>query len=566
MSDNPLANVDLGVIAVPKAPAGFAEVVLARFASTEAAIAVEKRRRVRRLAWLASGVVAFAAAVLALVFLWPRAQETGSYLAAEPHHLEVAGLAVELEGGAAIAWNIERGTLRVDQRGAATWTVPQGQHLRVEVAGVGTVDASNATLHVEARMNLLEKKTIGVTAATAVLVTAIAATVIHGQATVTGAGEELTVKEGQSASVAPGKAPVEVLTAGDPTAVEIVFSGEQRWTDHELDAMESAIDHVQLPLGSTVGAVSYSTGATLRAEATPSSRFGAGWLGFTGLYRGAIGSDVVQGVTMGLTELAKSHIARKVLVVVGDGNDTNNDAAKRALIDLQGTARQMGVTIRAVLAPPFTVTPSLLQAVNIPSVDASKVELTHALADAMGGAVERPKAVLVVFEGRGVWATADDLSAIGQGIEQLDLPPGSRVGAVEYSTGASVVVPFEPATDFKAAQLGTAKNYAAKRGSDLVQGAAMGLAELTRDPEADKVLIIIGDGHDTNDEAARLALPDILEAAQEQNVRIRAVQLGSIDTLPTHALMLLDPHVMLAGGNYQSQRLAIAFGVMQAVH
>jgi len=554
MSDNPLANVDLGVIVTPKAPSGFAEGVLARFASTEAAIAVEKRRRVRRLAWLASGAIAFAAAVLALVFLWPRTQETGSYLAAEPRHLEVAGLAVDLEGGAAIAWSVEPDGVHIDQRGGATWMVPPKQHLHVEVAGVGGVDASNATLHVEAQMNLMDKRTIGATAATAVLVTAVAATVIHGQATVTGAGEELTITEGQSASITPGRGPVEMLTAGDPTAVEIVFSGEQRWTDHGLEAMESAIDHVLLPLDSTVGAVSYSTGATLRAEATPSTRFGAGWLGYRGLYRGAIGSDLVQGVTMGLAELAKSHLARKVLVVVGDGNDTNSsDAAKHALLDLQGTAHKMGVTVHAILVPPFTATPSLVEAAGIPTVDASKIEITHALADATGGAVERPRAVVVVYEGRGVWATADVLAAIGQGIESFDLPPDSRVGVIEYSTGAATRVPLELASDFKAAQLGTAKDHAAMRGSDMLQGVAMGLAELSKAPETDKLLIVVGDGHDTNDEAASTIVNELVARAHSSNVQIRAIQHASIDTLPGTVLKRFDPNVPTFSGSYKAR-------------
>ncbi|HET9992392.1 MAG TPA: VWA domain-containing protein, partial [Kofleriaceae bacterium] len=496
--DNPLANVDLRAVTALRAPSGFADGVLARFTSTEAAIAVEKRRRVRRFAWIASGALAVVAAVLALVWLWPHGKESGSYIAGEPHHVDLAGLAVDLEGGAAIAWHVDHGDLHVDQRGGATWTVPPGQHLHVEVAGVGAVDASSAILHVEAQMNLMDKKTIGATAATAVLVTAVAATVLHGRATVSGAGQELTIKEGESASVAPGKAPVEVLTAGDPTALEIVFSGEQRWTDQQLETMETAIDHLQLPLGSTVGAVSYSTGAQLRAEATPASRFGAGWLGYTSLYRGAKGSDLVQGVTMGLAELRKSQLAHKVLVIVGDGNDTNNDAAKGALLELQDRARHMGVTIRAVLAPPFTTTPSVVEAAGIPAVDASKIEITHALADAMGGAVQPPVAVVVLYEARGLWASADVLAALGRGMEELDLPPDSRMAVIEYSTGAEIRVPFEPVKDFKSAQLGSAKAHAAKRGSDLIQGIAMGLAELAKAREPDKVLVVIGDGHDTN--------------------------------------------------------------------
>ena len=69
--DNPLANVDLGVVTAARAPQGFAEGVLARFATTEAAIAVAKRGRGRRMAWIAGGSLAAAAAVIAVVVLWP---------------------------------------------------------------------------------------------------------------------------------------------------------------------------------------------------------------------------------------------------------------------------------------------------------------------------------------------------------------------------------------------------------------------------------------------------------------------------------------------------------------
>lgn len=561
--DNPLANVNLRVVTALRSPAGFADGVLARFASTEAAIAAEKRRRLRRRAWVASAALAAAAAVLAGIWLWPHAMETGSYASVQPQHLDVAGLGVDLEGGAAIAWTVKPDGLHVEQRGAATWTVPPGRQLRVEVAGIGTVDASHATLHVEAQMNVLEKKTIGVTAATAALVTAVAVTVIHGQATVTGAGQALTIKDGESAAVAPGKAPVEVLTSGQATAVEIVFSGEQRWTDQQLETMESAIDHVQLPLGSTVGAVSYSTGAKLRAEATPTSRFGAGWLGYPPLYRGATGSDLIQGVTLGMAELAKSSLPRKVLVIIGDGNDSDHsEAAKLKLRDLEKKGTDAHVVTHAILVPPFTATPTLAEAAGIPTSDATKVELTHAFADAAGGQVETPRAVMIVYEGRGMWVTPDVLRTVAAGIADMDLPPDSRIGAIEYSTGASTRIPFEPAKSYKPEQLGSAGEYASKRGSDLIVGVAMGLAELAKAPESKKVLVVVGDGHDTNDAAALRAVDDLVAQAQRANVRIRAIQHGSIDTLPGALLKRLDPHVSWASGNgYRGRLIGLQMGL-----
>ena len=74
-------------------------------------------------------------------------------------------------------------------------------------------------------------------------------------------------------------------------------------------------------------------------------------------------------------------------------------------------------------------------------IDAGKLELTHALAQAMDGAVEAPEAVILVYEGRGMWVNPDVLHALACGLADIDLAPGSRVGAIEFSTGASTRIP-----------------------------------------------------------------------------------------------------------------------------
>ncbi len=554
---NPLAQVDLAAVTAPRAPSGFAGSVLVRFATTEGAISATKRRRMRRIGWIA-GSVASAAVVLGIVLVWPAHEHehaASAYPALLPRHFDIRGIAVDLDRGAALAWTVEDNSLRVDQRGAATWRVPAGQHLHVEVAGVGAVDATNATLRVEAQMNVMDSKMIGATTATAALVTALTVTLMHGQATVTGAGVQLTATNGESAVVAAGKAPIELITGGQATAVEVVFSGESKWAALELETLESGLGFVRLPDDSTIGAVSYATGAAVRAAATPKSRFGAGWLGYVPLYRDAVGSDLVQGVTLGLAELSHAKALRKVLVIVGDGNDTNNSTAKPALIALQAAAQKAGITLRAVLAPGRAEAPSVVEQVGIPTIDASKMEMAHALAESMGGAVAPPKAVMVIYEGRGVWLTADVLHAIGEGVEGMDLPPDSRIGAAEFSTGASTRIPFEPKTKFKAAQLGTAQEYAAKRGTDLIDGVGAGLAQLSRAKELDRWLIVVGDGHDTNDESASVKVKDLLEQAKLSNVRIRAIQLGSVDTLPGSVLEHLDPQLSRPFGQGYRGRL-----------
>ncbi|MEO8842303.1 MAG: hypothetical protein ABI591_18630 [Kofleriaceae bacterium] len=544
---NPLANIDLGVIVAPRPPAGFAQSVVARFATTEAAITVAKRRRFQRAARGAGAAVAVAAAVLAIVLGWPRGSETGAYATAEPEHLEVGGLAVDLDRGAAIRWTVDHDRLRVDQRGSATWTVPAGQHLQLEVAGVGGVETTNATLHVEAHMNLIDTKMIGATLATAALVTAVVVTVTHGRATVTGAHEQLAVTAGQSTLLAPGKPPIELITAGEGAiAVKIVFSGNAAWTAREVSAMESTIDQVRLPPDSTVSVVSFaariaSETVTLRAQAASPNHVGLTWLEHVSRDGGGTGEALVNVVKQGILGLALTHAPRRVLVVVGDGDDTNGEPMRVAWRELQWTARNTGVELRAVIVP-----------------KTGKVDLVHALADAIGGTVASvapAKAVMVVYEGRGLWLTPDVLRTLGQGITDMDLPPESRIGAIEFSNGATLRIPWEPATSFTPAQLGSARDYADKRGSDLVQGVTMGLAALASAPETDKLLVVIGDGHDTNDAAAATIVEDLLGQARRNQVRIRALQYGSIDSLPGDVLKRLDPKVSWFAGNGYQERL-----------
>lgn len=158
-------------------------------------------------------------------------------------------------------------------------------------------------------------------------------------------------------------------------------------------------------------------------------------------------------------------------------------------------------------------------------------------------------------EARGLWLTPDVIRTLGQGIAEMDLSPGSRIGAIEFSNGAAIRIPLEPATSSTPAQLGSAREYADKRGSDLVQGVTLALAELAKAPETDKVLIVIGDGHDTNDAAAATEVDDLLGQARRTHVRIRALQYGSIDTLPGDVLKRLDPQVPWFAGNVYTGRL-----------
>ena len=218
--DNPLAGIDLGLAVAPLAPERFTRGVMTRFEAVEAAVASARHRRRRQLAWVASSVAAVAAIVISLVALWPRTTVTiGSYATDKPHHLVIDDVTAEMSSGAAVSWRIDGDRVVVDQHGEVTWTVPAGKRLRVEAAGVGSVDAENATLHVEARMNLLDKK--GVTVATALAVTAIAVTVMHGNATVHGTGNDTALTPGTTTTVAAAGATTDATLVKNVAPVQL---------------------------------------------------------------------------------------------------------------------------------------------------------------------------------------------------------------------------------------------------------------------------------------------------------------------------------------------------------
>ena len=94
--------------------------------------------------------------------------------------------------------------------------------------------------------------------------------------------------------------------------------------------------------------MSYSTGAEVKVADGPACKITGGALGPEGL-RGKIGTDMVQGITMAMAELSKVSTARKALIVVGDGNDTNNETAKTALAELKKQANKQNIQMFAII-------------------------------------------------------------------------------------------------------------------------------------------------------------------------------------------------------------------------
>jgi hypothetical protein len=149
-------------------------------------------------------------------------------------------------------------------------------------------------------------------------------------------------------------------------AIALVINGNEIWVGNDdietdenakypgvLKNLEAAIDKLQLgtagPVGSKGIVVSYSQGAEIKVPMGDLKLINGGALGGQKDYYHKIGTDMVQGISMGLAELSKVSTARKALIVVGDGNDTNNEAAKTSLADLKKQAMAQKIQMFAII-------------------------------------------------------------------------------------------------------------------------------------------------------------------------------------------------------------------------
>ncbi len=156
-------------------------------------------------------------------------------------------------------------------------------------------------------------------------------------------------------------------TEGKETiAIALVINGQEIWIGNDevetdenakyagvLKNLEAAIDKLQLgnagPTGSKGIVISYNQGAEVKVPMGPLDKITGGALGSQKDYRGKIGTDMVSGVTMAVAELSKVTTDRKALIVVGDGNDTDNDKAKGLLAQLKKDAAKQNIQLFAVI-------------------------------------------------------------------------------------------------------------------------------------------------------------------------------------------------------------------------
>ena len=192
----------------------------------------------------------------------------------------------------------------------------------------------------------------------------------------------------------------------DTIAIALVINGQEIWIGNEdvepdpaaqyqgvLKNLTSAIDRLKLgeagPPGSKGLIISYSTGAEIKVPMSPLKELTGGALGGQKDYRGKIGTDMVQGITLGIAELSKASTVRKALIVVGDGNDTNNDLAKSQLADLKRQAAKQNIDLFAVIYKSAVSMEGSVITTMIPT--AKTVNSIEGIASEMTSIIERMK-------------------------------------------------------------------------------------------------------------------------------------------------------------------------------
>jgi len=213
-------------------------------------------------------------------------------------------------------------------------------------------------------------------------------------------------KLGQKVSFAPIK--LREYTEGTETiAIALVICGQMIWIgndDYETDEnakyqgvlknLEAAIDKLQLgnagPSGSKGVVISYSQGAEIKVPMTELKNITGGALGAQKDYKDKIGTDMVSGITMGVAQLTNVTTARKALIVVGDGTDTNPEAAKQQLVNLKKDALKQNIQMFAVIYKsavsgdaPTVITTMIPGAKTVNSIDG--------IASEMDGIIQRMK-------------------------------------------------------------------------------------------------------------------------------------------------------------------------------
>lgn len=190
------------------------------------------------------------------------------------------------------------------------------------------------------------------------------------------------------------------------------------------------------------------------------------------------------------------------------------------------TATVIGLLPGVVQEKVFLVQTDLAKPVSLPAIAIKKyVEGAETLA------------LMVLVEGHEIWmgnesyAESEEDKYVGvftklpQAFEALAgvAPKGSVGGIVVYGQGAELKMPLGDIAGLTADKLGSQRDYQGKTSRDLVAGVQEAISVLANASASRRVLLILGDGADTNPETARSQLADLRKKAEAARIEVIAV-------------------------------------------
>lgn len=323
-------------------------------------------------------------------------------------------------------------------------------------------------------------------------------------------------------------------------------SGNSPWIGH-LKSFAAMLDThplaAHLPAGSRGAVIGYSTGSQVIVPMGPIDRLTGTALGPQLRYRGRNGTDVAQGVGLGLEELAKVDAKRRLLIVFGDGVESVEEREKLAPLRVVADKHHVEILqIRSVHIDAISTTAlGAVYPVPTPEHVTKRIQDHLRGAPQAEGAAYAPAALILVVNTQEIWVGNDtyeqDENARYQGafvniadaIERESpaalLPEGSIGGIVGYSTGAEMFVRMGPIERVNAAFFKDQRPHRGKIGTDMVKGIEFALTQMLVEPAARKIVIVIGDGNDTNNERAKTELMKLRAKSSAARIELHGIAL-----------------------------------------
>lgn len=149
-------------------------------------------------------------------------------------------------------------------------------------------------------------------------------------------------------------------------------------------------------------------------------------------------------------------------------------------------------------------------------------------------------AIAFVINGQEVWIGNDDIEAeesparhlgilknLKQALQTVPFatagPKDSKGVLISYGDKAEVKLPMGPLANITAEALGSQKDYYKKFGTSMVEGISLALSELHNVTASRKAMIVVCDGNDTNNEAAKGQLQNLKKQASNERIQMFAI-------------------------------------------